>query len=295
MYSEKSVSSTKGNCAKIRASFLVIFLVCIACSVQKEIRKSDWETLNLNGKIKSIRQIPRHIQTKFGKYLIGEPWPYVEENFVLLFDESGKLVEKRLFYNNGTKYSREMYYYNEDGNRYKEVLYNQNGSLGSRITYVFDRKGRITQSDCHNYLGVNYIYKYDNRGNRVEAHKYYGDGNLYFKATYAYNKKGNRIEEQIFTSEGKLFSKWKYQYDESGNRIIKERYLPNDRPDCKLVYKYDENHNKTHWKHFGSDGQLISEGTYVYEYDSHGNWTKKTKMENSEPIYILKREIEYFE
>ncbi len=222
------------KCAEISVAIITFIFFCHACSVQKELKKSDWSKLNLSGEIKSIRQIPQHIRTKYGAYLIGEPWPCSENNSYLLFNKSGKLVEKRLYFTNGDNYLKETYFYDEDENMIKQILYNLDGSIGSRIFYTYDKNGKITQSQCINYLNVKFIYKYVD-GNRTEAYKYYGDGNLYFKANYRYDKEANCIEEKVFTSEGKLFSKWIYTYDKNRNRTVKERYLPNDRLDCKLT------------------------------------------------------------
>ena len=290
---QKFLFST-GKCAKKIVPLCILFWFCTACSVQKEPLKSDWTKLNLCGKIKSIRQMPQHIRARNGAFIVGEPWPHAENNSYFLFDKGGNLIEKRLYFTNGNNYSRELYFYDEEGYRFKEILYNPNGSIGSRIVYTFDKKGKIAQSECFNYLGVNFIYKYDGDGNRIEAHKYYGDGKLYYKATYRYDKKGNRTEEKVFTGDGKLFSKWKYVYDDVGNRTVKERYFANGQLDCRFTFEYDAEHKKTLWKTFGPEGKLLSQGSYSYEYDSRGNWIRKTKKEGAEPIYILEREIEYF-
>lgn len=276
-------------------SSLILLVFFSGCSVQKKLNLSDWDKLNLEGKIKSIRQTPRYLSNDNGQRLLGEAWPKKENNSFFHFNKNGDLIEKRLYLNNGENYSKEIYSYNEDDQRVKEILYNPNGSIGSTLFYEYDRTGSIAQSECTNYLGVKYIYKYDGDGNRIATYKYYGDGTLYFKASYRYDKDGNCLEEKTYTSEGKLFSKWMYEYDKKDNRIIRKRYFADGELDCKLTYDFDNNHREISWKMFDNLDKTTSQGTYIYEYDTDGNWIKRTKMEGQKPVFVLNREIEYFE
>ena len=70
----------------------------------------------------------------------------------------------------------------------------------------------------------------------------------------------------------------------------------------KIVYAYDERENEVGRTVFNADASLKNGGTQVIniEYDSHGNWTRKTRLTQSEkggqpkPYYAELRVITYY-
>ena len=62
----------------------------------------------------------------------------------------------------------------------------------------------------------------------------------------------------------------------------------------KSTQKYDEYGNQVEWCVNDSDGILIYQFTYKYEYDKNGNWIKSIEFINTIPYKIIEREIEYF-
>ena len=97
------------------------------------------------------------------------------------------------------------------------------------------------------------------------------------------------------------------EYDEKGNKIARTLTYPNKNRVEHETWKYDEKGNMTEWK---EEGALYRTYGYTYEYDSQGNWTKRTQVENNYeewntktkkmdyrdnvPVAIATRTIEYY-
>ncbi|MEK6734578.1 MAG: hypothetical protein AABY27_05685, partial [Pseudomonadota bacterium] len=52
--------------------------------------------------------------------------------------------------------------------------------------------------------------------------------------------------------------------------------------------------NKIEWNWSNSDGSSTNGRTYKYDYDSTGNWIKRTKFEGGIAKNITEREIIYY-
>jgi len=175
-------------------------------------------------------------------------------------------------------------------------------------------------------------YLYDERANLIELTLYDKNDNLRSKDIHAYDPKGNRIETKFFGHDGSLRSMAVYAYDSNRNMTSMSFYMPCiSQQDCKLehktahvfeqgkqietriytadgklgersTYAYNTNRQEKEQIIYDPDGSIREKETYSYEYDSVGNWIKKTtnKAVNKdgklvpEPPYIVKRTITYY-
>jgi hypothetical protein len=69
----------------------------------------------------------------------------------------------------------------------------------------------------------------------------------------------------------------------------------NDIPAFKSSMSYDKHNNLTSYAVNEATGKLLDNREYTYEYDTKGNWIKKTTIINGNPAFVLERQINYFE
>ena len=93
-----------------------------------------------------------------------------------------------------------------------------------------------------------FTFKYDEKKRLIEKTDYSSNGDLRQRSVYKYE--GNQKEELVYSGNGELMWRHLYMLDDKGNVI--------ERTD------------------FGRDGSVSSKVSYTYDFDSNGNWTKRT-------------------
>ena len=181
---------------------IVLAMFCLA-SCEKSTQKNDLAELKLNGKVKSIREIPYEAVEIFGEVGMGDVLGIINKNLQITFNDKGNKLEENWFNPDGSLYRKWTYKYDDKGNKIEQNSFNPDGSLSFK-----------------------YTYKYDDKGNQIELNSFNPDDNLDFKLTYKYDDKGNEIERNSFNSDGSLFLKYtyKYTYDQQGNWIQRIEY-----------------------------------------------------------------------
>lgn len=163
--------------------------------------------------------------------------------------------------------------YNEKGNR---IDYNQFDSTGNLLS--------------------RHTYKYDDIGNQLEENWYNPDSSLYFKALFKYDGSGNPIEENDCRPDGSLRAKWLFTYDAEGNKIKEEEYDSNGTLSYNSTYKYNTNRDNIKEINRYSDNKMVTIYKYSYDaYDKQVNWTEQVKYADDLPIFIVLREITYYD
>ena len=124
------------------------------------------------------------------------------------------------------------------------------GNLSSKELYKFNERGDVIEAARYNSDGELYdlygnakaIYKYDSNGNEIEEADYNSDGELFWKKNSKYDSKGNQIEWAHYNSDGEL--RWKIipKYDSMGNLIEGKKYesaimIPRELTEYKIVYR----------------------------------------------------------
>lgn len=239
----------------------------------------------------------------------------IPRRHVYKLDEEGRRVEYILFESDETVGTRFVYKYDPKGNLIEDQWYPHTGKLGSKRVNVFDERGNQTSQT--NYpgdgaLSSKFISKFDGHGNRTEWLQYRGD-TLRYKITYRYDSKGRILEQETFEFNGipgmspshaPEPGKVVYSYDDEKRTKEVATYELNGRLEGKVAYTYDERGNVIERTMFNGDGLLKDLEMRLYdninkpgsalrgtlsdrslmkiEYDSHGNWTKKTRFIQSE-------------
>jgi len=148
------------------------------------------------------------------------------------------------------------------------------------------------------------VFKYDEKGNRIELSNYRGDGilNSTIKSIYDVNgnitveqtllangnvditstiktdAKGNRVEQddKKTGNSNPLFNyKHYYKYDEKGQLIERIANRANGAFAYKYAFKYDDKGNKTEWIRYGPDNSIL--GKVVYKFDERNNLIAETQ------------------
>lgn len=158
------------------------------------------------------------------------------------------------------------------------------------------------------------IWEYDAKGNKLGNKVYCFDDSLITESTYKYkekntliekiddtkiiykyNSKGYLIEELCYDAYGQLQSKFTYEYDIHGNEIT--WIFHDDLLLSKITYQYD-NGNIVRENVYSTDGILLEDRIFKYEFDSLGNWVKKIekliKELHVESTIVSERTIIYY-
>jgi len=121
---------------------------------------------------------------------------------------------------------------------------------------------------------LRFEFKYDEKKRLTEKTRFLSDGDILERSVYKYE--GNQKEELVYSETGSLVQRNLYILDDKGNEI--------------------ENTG------FTADGSVYAKRSYTYEFDSNGNWIKRTSSGNVvsdkrprlEPPSVRLRTITYY-
>ncbi|MCW3072768.1 MAG: hypothetical protein JWO44_2658 [Bacteroidetes bacterium] len=248
--------------------FLLLLIPLLVSLTPGRQKKNDLAEMNLQGKVKTIKEVRYEAIEKSGKV------------------EKGRYVGWAHFYT-----------FNEKGNKQEETLANPDGSEGSKAVYSYDKKGNKTEVNAFQPNGsanLKITSKYDSKGFETErtVTDLTGGGDNWY-TTYKYDSEGRKTEEAILHLDGDP-SKILYKYDEKGNMIESNQLQADGSPIYKYNYKYDDKGNKTEMMNT-VEGILRNTFTYRYEFDQTGNWIKEFDSEKGKVLFVVEREIAYYE
>jgi hypothetical protein len=281
---------------------LVSSILLIGCSTI-ERKENDLKELNLNGKVKSVREISYKAIYNLGEIIKGERQR--EQKFdwdkYILFDTVGNKIEKYFYYSSGSLYIKYTFEYNNKGILTGISKFNSDSTLNRSSVYKYDDNENLIEINRYKpdkSLDKKSIYKYDDNRNLIEENEYKSDGSLDVRKTYKYDSNGDLIKSEAYHSKeflSKLNKKSIYKYDNNGNKIEENTYNFNDSLIEESIYEFDENRNLIKLKRYDYEEGLDLSKTYRYEYDNNKNWINKIVFHKEVPKYILEREIEYYD
>lgn len=269
-------------------------------NINSKIIKSDLVLDNLQGEVFSLTEYSYRANESYGNLLKGErARRYTLENdFYKKYDVNGRKIEEGKYddYSDGGLLYKIEYTYDKNGILTEGNYFSTNDEFIRKQTYLYDKTGNLTEKSSINFDGSfagKVTYVYDELGNIIEEN-IYNKSNQITKMTYQYDSLRHKIEEKYFNINGSLSVLTKYKYDEKGFMIEENKeYFPDiDILSKKITYKYDLHGNIIEEN---SDGSLGGKWTFKYEYDRHHNWSKQIAFKEEKPMYIIEREISYFE
>ena len=185
--------------------------------------------------------------------------------------------------------------YNQQGNRVRRESYDYKGNLHDITVYGYIDGSRVSTSKtiAREYnpppimtqgtvvkksdprYQTKYEFKYDEQKRLIEHRWLRSNGELFLR--YVYNYKGNQLEELVYSEDGSLNQRYLFTLDGKGNELDRTGF---DTRDNKPSAPY----------------------SFAYEFDSHGNWTKRTTSKQvtkdgqvqTEAQYVNFRTITYW-
>lgn len=181
--------------------------------------------------------------------------------------------------------------YNDKGNKLRTESYDFKNNLALITVYGYLDGARVSaskfiQRDYSLVVGIagggsnkkmdtryehRFEFKYDDQKRLSELTDFLSNGEIMERYVYKYD--GNQKEEALYTGNGKLARRYLYLLDDKGNIVERTG--------------------------FDRNGTLASKTSYTYEFDSHGNWTRRTmtrhpQNDKPDPPRVHLRTITYY-
>ena len=198
-------------------------------------------------------------------------------------------------------FGKRLYTYDEKGALSKLETFGIDNTPSLYYLFTCNPEGKIIEYTVFKPDGMvigEYSTVYDDRNNKT-GDKDKKTGKFKDGKTYKYDGK-NYISEEVIAQVGfKSYTSQRFKYDDNGNKIERQVYYANGDPLLKYTYSYDTNGDMIAMNDYKADGSLSFTTTYVYEYDSKGNWIKKTAWneKDGQPktlLNVTQRLIEYY-
>ncbi|TAE18287.1 MAG: hypothetical protein EAZ95_04610 [Bacteroidetes bacterium] len=256
---------------------LLLFSLCLVHTAFAQQPKNDLQSINLKGKIKSIKTSEYGAKDVFGK----------------------PTKDALLQYNIAT--------YNASGNTIEDVVYKVNGEISLKKIHKYNEKGQRTDLSIYYASGVlagKYVCQYDAKGFLVAEKVYDDKGTQTNRITYKYDSKGNLIEQLTYMAdESKEPISEVSKHDEANNIIERVHSMPaisKNKNTLKMEYTPQRDIAKMMQvrQEIATD-KVVHRSEYHFEYqlDAKNNWTSQVKFEGESKVvkYIVEREITYYE
>ncbi|MGB5037043.1 MAG: hypothetical protein WBQ66_10565, partial [Blastocatellia bacterium] len=226
---------------------------------------SDADEDGLRGRVKEVVEDVEYVSSE-------SPVHGRKPTSVSHYDEQGNLTRQLSYDYRGNPYDIEVYGY-IDGKRVSKsnsirYEYNPPPMMGAAPA-----PGPQPKRDAR--YDYEYAYRYDSTRRLIEMTMYMNDGSRGMR--YVYEYRGNEKEKRAYTSED----------------VLNQRY----------VSVLDKNGNEIEWTSFDTgDGSIKYRYVYAYDFDTAGNWVKKTRQKvvvrdgksTLEPSSVTYRTIAYY-
>lgn len=258
---------------KIRNIIIATIFVASSTLLQAQKTASDVTLDGMRGKVKNVTKITYEARTDFQGVT-----------------SEGDLLERLETAYNSKGWRKTMTYVTPEADvifrsRFKhdgfglvtvEQIVDNNENIIGRTYYSYDAQNVLKEmwvEDADRQIESRTLVRFDPQGRLVQRSLNDADGNIYKREVFTYI--GNNVDKKVvFDRNGKKMQEWRYEYDE------------NNEPVSQTLYDYSEAETEMYITIF------------QYEYDDHGNWTRRTESElvDGDPVmqYIVTREIEYF-
>jgi len=285
---------------RLSAAITLMLLIFHSAGAQE---KSDREKAGLHGPVRSVRSETIDYRNETLKISLG-----TTERESVTYDEKGNQIE-RITDLMGLV-GKEVRSYDTNGNLTQSVLSDDTGALERRVyAYENGKLMRIVSYDADGKVEIMEVNSYGKDGRLLEA-KYVNGKRSLGKTIYKHDEQGNLSEVAFYLGGAKSIApvgpcqgehRITYTYDAQRNPTKIVFYEPNGKVKQRWQYSYDaKGLVTTHILEYYSLKQTF---IYVYEYDSRGNWIRKTATkdlgsndfpEASKATSVTSREISYY-
>jgi len=236
------------------------------------------------------------------------------QTYVHTFDNRGNLIEREVFEDDGSRSTRFVYIYDAKGNKIEYRHYYHTGALGGKTVFIYNDNGKLlsqTYSNGNGSLIWRHLYAVNDKGQTIEDSTYIGE-TLRYRILFVYDDKERVVQQETLefnavpnqrTSHAPEPGKIIFVYDDQRNTKEEIKFNKNGFLEKAVLYVYDEKDNEIERVWYESGGSFddlmrskektraaqkklrgIFKGkiTYRYEYDAQNNWTKKTRLYQSQ-------------
>jgi len=238
-----------------RITLLVTLILLGSCSLKN---RSDLESMNINGKVRSINEKTFSINDSLE----------IDKNYI--FNESGQVVSITHYYPTTQFNFKATNHYSFWG-RLIEQNFFESDSLDLKQVFIKidNTKDSILAYDSKDDLVSSGILKYDENRNVIESLLYDTLKTVSYSETSLYDTNGKLAESEINSLD---------------SSIDGDTYL----------FTYDSLGRVGSYSFRNKAGEYVQNEIYTYESDQFGNWVEKTIVDaNGDKIGIVKRELEY--
>jgi len=298
------IHSNKMTLISLRLSFTVSLFVLFSVFPWKADAKTDREVVGLIGSVQTVFE--ESSTWKEGDIIGGYIYRYDKEGRQIEFETGMYKACESI--NDDERGNKSISSYDPKTRETKRTFFRSDGSSTGKNVTSYTVGGEVKEHRIYNHdgsLGFKTVYSYDEQGKKVKSQSYKTGGTLVTDSIIEHkiNKDGNRVEINIDkapTKSGKQNGgKSVTTFDKKGNRLEMVSYNNDGSLKGRYSYTYNEKGMETGSFDYNADGSLDSKTTSIYEFDSVGNWIKKTsqtweskegKLEPSLP-FITKRTI----
>lgn len=242
--------------------------------------------------------------TRFDATLSDRAQDHLKGQVLSVRTETSKLIKQAADYSEGPKEIVATKTYDSNGNLSVEHYTAADDAPLYSARHSYDEDGRKTERvilDPNGATRTKREFKYDAKGNAIEWSEFDAYGAMRSKCAYVYDDKNRVIEWTMTNARGAVVDRWLYAYDDNGNRREETRYFADNTVDKKFVFRTDENGNRIEMAKYNGVGESEGKQRYAYEFDSTGNWTKRTTFKliddvgksDLEPLEVTYRKIAY--
>lgn len=211
----------------------------------------------------------------------ADVWVADDESInVYYYDEHANIVADIYYEADGTPYyhMRHDYTYDEDGNMISCLTYSS-GALYAETIYGTDAEGYqyTAKETTYELDGYTYLAEYDQHGNatRMEARNELNELVYEEASEHEYDEDGELLRSKVFI-DGELSQELTYAFSLENGRDVEWNFP------ISYVYHYpdegtkqedlfDLNGNMISSTMTDVDGNILTQTTYEYEMDEHGN------------------------
>lgn len=232
------------------------------------IKENSWDYLNLNGKVKSVRQIKYKPGPDTSRIYKGSNPRRMVNVFLLSLSEDFHMD------NSLVKFSKK-------GRITEWIDYNSSREPEDTLTFIYSKDSKLPDKIVQKIYGKTAFtirYKYDTK-NRKKKSMYIGSRRE-LKALHDYSEKKKIKDEFIFNKNSTVMTYKKI----------------NDTEVASNFYSADNELMKSDTMIFNNQNNVTRKGrvSFEYKYDDQGNWIVRKEYANDKLQYIYERKIAYY-
>jgi hypothetical protein len=274
----------------------LLILTAAILSLGPQVRAQVPQRYDVLGPVKSFRQETAKV-TEVGKEAIEGPRVLIQ---TATFDDHGNTLERVMNNPDGTLKWKVSWVgratYDANGRETERITLNEKGVESRRTVSLYDGDGNLNRSLTYDSgrLVFDDIFEYDQQGHKIRADYFNADRSRRGTDLFAYDSNGYLRE--IRHSEG-ISRRDSFRNDELGNPLEWLAYDQDGRRVMKVSWEYSDNSRQSPaaYLRYGDNDKVFSKESFIYEFDSQGNWikSKTTREVFGGQTPIIETEITY--